>query len=41
VADAVADAVAAEAKRQGAAAVEGDEVGYAPGDTTDFRVVES
>src|SRR5215212_1066335 len=40
VADAVADAVAAEAKRQGAAAAGGDEVGYAPGDTTDFRVVD-
>ena len=40
VADAVADAVAAEAKRGGAAAVGGDEVGYAPGDTADFRVVE-
>jgi len=40
VADAVADAVAAEARRQGAAAAGGDEVGYARGDTTDFRVVE-
>jgi len=41
VADAVAAAVAAQAKQQGAAAVEGDEVGYAPGDTSDFRVVET
>jgi malate dehydrogenase (oxaloacetate-decarboxylating) len=39
VATAVADAVAAQAKAQGAAAVAGDEVGYAPGDTSDFRVV--
>ena len=41
VADAVADAVAAQAKRQGAATAAGDEVGYAPGDTADFRAVES
>src|SRR5215208_3218760 len=40
VADAVADAVAAQAKRQGAGTAGGDEVGYAPGDTADFRVVE-
>jgi malate dehydrogenase (oxaloacetate-decarboxylating) len=41
VADAVADAVAAQAKRQGAAAAGGDEVGYAPGDTADFRAVDA
>src|SRR5215213_8837027 len=41
VADAVAAAVAAQAKEQGTAAVAGDEVGYAPGDTSDFRAVES
>jgi malate dehydrogenase (oxaloacetate-decarboxylating) len=41
VADAVADAVAAQAKRQGTAAAGGDEVGYAPGDTADFRVVDA
>ena len=41
VADAVADAVAAQAKEQGAAAAAGDEVGYAPGDTADFRAVDS
>jgi malate dehydrogenase (oxaloacetate-decarboxylating) len=40
VADAVAAAVADEAKRQGAATVEGDEVGYTPGDTESFRAVE-
>ncbi len=40
VATAVADAVAAQAKAQGTAAVAGDEVGYAPGDTADFRVVD-
>ena len=40
VATAVADAVAAQAKAQGAAAAAGDEVGYAPGDTADFRVVD-
>ena len=40
VATAVADAVAAQAKEQGAAAATGDEVGYAPGDTSDFRVVD-
>jgi hypothetical protein len=32
--------VAAQAKAQGTAAVAGDEVGYAPGDTADFRVVD-
>ena len=41
VATAVADAVAAQAKAQGAAAAAGDEVGYAPGDTSDFRAVDS
>jgi malate dehydrogenase (oxaloacetate-decarboxylating) len=41
VATAVADAVAAQAKAQGAAAAAGDEVGYAPGDTADFRAVDS
>ena len=41
VADAVADAVAAQAKEQGAAAAAGDEVGYAPGDTANFRAVDS
>ncbi|MEO8690809.1 MAG: NAD-dependent malic enzyme [Solirubrobacteraceae bacterium] len=41
VATAVADAVAAQAKEQGAASVAGDEVGYAPGDTADFRAVEA
>jgi malate dehydrogenase (oxaloacetate-decarboxylating) len=40
VADAVAAAVADQAKRQGAASVEGDEVGYTPGDTESFRAVE-
>jgi malate dehydrogenase (oxaloacetate-decarboxylating) len=40
VADAVADAVAAQAKEQGTAAAAGDEVGYAPGDTADFRAVD-
>src|SRR5436190_831114 len=38
--DAVADAVAAQAKRQGTATAAGDEVGYAPGDTSDFRAVD-
>src|SRR3954466_12128261 len=41
VAAAVADAVAAQAKQQGAATAAGDEVGYAPGDTSDFRAVDS
>jgi hypothetical protein len=36
-----ADAVAAQAKAQGAAAAAGGEVGYAPGDTADFRAVDS
>ena len=41
VAVAVADAVAAQAKAQGAATAAGDEVGYAPGDTSDFRAVDA
>ena len=41
VAAAVADAVAAQAKEQGAATAAGDEGGYAPGDTSDFRAVDS
>ena len=41
VADAVADAVAREAKASGDAAAAGDEVGYAPGDTSSFRAVGS
>jgi len=40
VADVVAAAVADEAKRQGAASVEGDEVGYTRGDAESFRAVE-
>jgi malate dehydrogenase (oxaloacetate-decarboxylating) len=40
VADAVAATVADEAKRQGAAAVEGDEVGYAAADTDEMRTAE-
>ncbi len=40
VATAVADAVATEARRSGAATAEGAEVGYAPSDTAEFRVVE-
>jgi malate dehydrogenase (oxaloacetate-decarboxylating) len=39
VADAVADAVAQEAKRQGATNVRGDEIGYTRGETTEFRAV--
>ena len=39
VADAVAAAVSDEAKRQGAAEVTGDEIGYTAGDTEDFRAV--
>src|SRR4051794_10536668 len=39
VADAVAAAVAAEAKAQGAAEARGDEVGYASRDTEEFRAV--
>ena len=39
VADAVANAVAQEAKRQGATNVRGDEVGYTRGETTEFRAI--
>ena len=39
VADAVADAVAAEAKRQGTAFVRGDEIGYTRGETGEFRAI--
>src|SRR4051812_46927496 len=41
VADAVADAVASEAKRQGATNVRGDEVGYTRGETTEFRAIRA
>ena len=39
VCDAVAAAVADQAKAQGAAGARGDEIGYAPGDTEEFRAV--
>ncbi|HET6549395.1 MAG TPA: NAD-dependent malic enzyme [Solirubrobacter sp.] len=39
VADAVAKAVADQAKAQGAAEARGDEVGYTPGETEEFRAV--
>jgi malate dehydrogenase (oxaloacetate-decarboxylating) len=39
VADAVAAAVANEAKAQGTAEARGDEVGYTPGETEEFRAV--
>jgi malate dehydrogenase (oxaloacetate-decarboxylating) len=39
VADAVADAVAAEAKRQGATDVRGDEIGYTRGETGEFQAI--
>ncbi len=39
VCDAVAAAVASQAKAQGAADAHGDEIGYAPGDTEEFRAV--
>jgi malate dehydrogenase (oxaloacetate-decarboxylating) len=39
VADAVAAAVADQAKAQGAAEASGAEIGYAPGDTEEFRSV--
>src|SRR4051794_16599691 len=39
VADAVAAAVAEEAKRQGATNVSGSEVGYTRGETTEFRAI--
>jgi malate dehydrogenase (oxaloacetate-decarboxylating) len=41
VAEAVAAAVAAQAQREGTAEAHGDEIGYAPGDTTEFRAVSS
>ncbi len=41
VADAVAAAVAAEATAEGAATADPGEIGYAPGDTTDFRAVDA
>ena len=41
VADAVAAAVAEQAKREGSAEAHGDEIGYAPGDTQEFRAVGS
>ena len=39
VADAVAAAVAEQAKRDGDADARGDEIGYAPGDTQEFRAI--
>jgi malate dehydrogenase (oxaloacetate-decarboxylating) len=39
VALAVADAVAEQAKREGAAEAQGDEIGYAPADTQEFRAL--
>jgi malate dehydrogenase (oxaloacetate-decarboxylating) len=39
VAEVVAAAVADQAKRDGAAVAHGDEIGYAPGDTTEFRAL--
>ena len=39
VADAVADAVAEEAKQQGATNVRGDEIGYTRGETGEFRAI--
>jgi malate dehydrogenase (oxaloacetate-decarboxylating) len=41
VAEAVATAVAHEAQRTGESRVEGGEVGYAPGDTAEFRPVKA
>lgn len=40
VAPAVAEAVASEARRQGAASVSEAEVGYAPGETAEFHTVD-
>jgi malate dehydrogenase (oxaloacetate-decarboxylating) len=40
VADAVASAVADQAKAQGAAEAHGAEIGYAPGDTEEFKAVK-
>jgi malate dehydrogenase (oxaloacetate-decarboxylating) len=39
VADAVAAAVAAQAKADGSAEAHGEEIGYAPGDTQEFRAL--
>ncbi|MDP9386086.1 MAG: NAD-dependent malic enzyme [Actinomycetota bacterium] len=39
VAEAVAAAVAEEARAEGAATASEDEIGYAPGDTSDFRAI--
>ena len=39
VADAVAAAVADQAKREGSAEAHGDEIGYAPGDTREFQAL--
>ena len=39
VADAVAAAVADQAKAQGTAEAHGSEIGYAPGETEEFRAV--
>jgi malate dehydrogenase (oxaloacetate-decarboxylating) len=41
VAEAVAAAVAEQAKREGAAEARGDEIGYAPGDTQEFHPVRA
>jgi malate dehydrogenase (oxaloacetate-decarboxylating) len=41
VADAVAAAVAEQAQREGTAEAHGDEVGYAPGETAEFRALGS
>jgi malate dehydrogenase (oxaloacetate-decarboxylating) len=39
VAEAVAAAVAEQAKREGSAEAQGDEIGYAPGDTREFQAL--
>jgi malate dehydrogenase (oxaloacetate-decarboxylating) len=39
VADAVAAAVAEQAQREGTAEAQGDEIGYAPGETAEFRAL--
>src|SRR3954447_14652864 len=41
VAEAVAGAVPAQAKAEGSAVAHGDEIGYAPGDTQEFRAVST
>jgi malate dehydrogenase (oxaloacetate-decarboxylating) len=41
VPEAVAGAVAAQARREGAAAADGDRIGYAPGDTQEFGSLRS